>query len=180
MNRITMIIGWTMFVAVAGTAHAGGRSVAQPALVPSGLIVTQFAVPVAVPQYAIPVAPQSYVQYGGHVGATAPALDALEDRIVARVLQGLRDANAQDSAVPRRPSLVVKHCGACHAGPEPKAELDLSDLSSLDASRRLECVSRVLSDDPAQRMPPAASATRLSAEDVGRLLQELSQSKEAR
>ncbi|HWC88697.1 MAG TPA: c-type cytochrome domain-containing protein [Pirellulales bacterium] len=143
------------------------------------LVVTQFAVPVAVPQYAVPVAPQSYVQYGGGAVVPAPAgrqatgaNDTAEDRIAAKILARLTSAGViKPEAIP---SLVSKTCAGCHSGPQPKAGLDLSTLQTLGPDVRLKCIGRVLSDDPGQRMPPASSGKTPSAEDLGRLLQELS------
>ncbi|MBS0207794.1 MAG: hypothetical protein JSS27_02470 [Planctomycetes bacterium] len=162
-------------IASSAPLQAGGRAVvvASATAVPAGVVVTQFAVPVAVPQYAVPVAPQSYVQYGGQVGAATP-LEGLEDRIAAKVVRNLQAAGV-NSALAAPPSLIAKHCGSCHSGATPKAGLDLTSLAALGETQRLSCIARVLADDASQRMPPAASGAKLTAEEVGRLLQELSQ-----
>lgn len=145
----------------------------------TGIVVTQFAVPVAVPQYAIPVAPQSYVQYGGGQISPVPSgnqptgtNDTAEDRIAAKILARLTSAGViKPEAIP---SLVSKTCAGCHSGPQPKAGLNLSDLRTLSPDAKLKSIGRVLADDELQRMPPATSGKKLSAEDIGRLLQELS------
>ncbi|HEY5313330.1 MAG TPA: c-type cytochrome domain-containing protein, partial [Pirellulales bacterium] len=94
----------------------------------------------------------------------------VEDRIAAKILARLTSAGViKPEAIP---SLVSKTCAGCHSGPQPKAGLDLSDLRTLAPDVRLKCIGRVLSDDPSQRMPPASSGKTLSAEDLGRLLQE--------
>jgi hypothetical protein len=72
--------------------------------------------------------------------------------------------------------LVARNCSKCHSGPTPKGKLDLSTPSKLAADDRLRAIRAVLADDEAQRMPPAASGVKLSAEELGKLLQELSQS----
>lgn len=140
-----------------------------------GLLVTQFAVPVAVPQYVAPVAPQSYVQYGS--GYSTSSLDSLEDRIAAKVLKGLQSAGVGTTAATGT-TLVARNCVRCHSGAKPQAGLDLSDSTKLGADDRLRAIRAVLADDATKRMPPASAAIKLSAEDTGKLLQELSQNKE--
>ncbi|HEX3658641.1 MAG TPA: hypothetical protein VHV55_22810 [Pirellulales bacterium] len=162
---------------IISSAHAG-CGFAQP-VVQQNLVVAQFAVPVAVPQYVVPIAPQSYVQYGGGAVMPAPAgrqatggNDTAEDRIAARILARLTSAGViKPEAIP---SLVSKTCAGCHSGPQPKAGLDLSNLQALSPDIRLKCIGRVLSDDTSQRMPPVSSGKTLSAEELGRLLQEFS------
>jgi mono/diheme cytochrome c family protein len=143
----------------------------------NGFIVTQFAVPVAVPQYVVPVAPASHVQYGG--AAPLAINEALEDRIVAKVLKGLQGSptfKAQTSAE----TPVTKTCVSCHNATSPKGGLSLADMTALTAEQRLKCIARTLSDDPETRMPPASSGMKLSPEELGTLLHELSQSPEGR
>ena len=167
---------WALFIAatcwltcLASPARSGN----QTTVVTGGLLVTQFAVPVAVPQYAAPVAPPSYVQYGA--GYSTSSTESLEDRIAAKVIQGLQAAGSLRPANPA-PTLVAKNCAKCHSGATPKGNLDLSAPAKLAADDRLRAIRAVLADDEAQRMPPATSGVKLSAEELGKLLQELSQS----
>ncbi|HEX4132466.1 MAG TPA: c-type cytochrome domain-containing protein [Pirellulales bacterium] len=140
----------------------------------TGLVVTQFAVPVAVPQYTVPVAPTSFVQYGGQLSASSGiTTEALEDRIVAKVLKGLQASGTIKAAA--APSLVGRACATCHGATNPKAGLSLAATTALTADERLKSISRVLADDPQLRMPPSSSGIKLSAEELGKLLQELSQ-----
>jgi hypothetical protein len=183
--RWVMLAVQLVAFAPAASSEAGGIAGARCAVggcaVPAaaGIVVTQFAVPVAVPQYAVPVAPQSYVQYGGGQIAPAPSgsqptnsNETVEDRIAAKILARLTSAGViKPEALP---SLVSKTCATCHSGPRPKAGLDLSDARTLTPELKLTAINRVLADDEAQRMPPPASGAKLSPEDIGRLLQELS------
>jgi hypothetical protein len=169
------IIHHSDFIIASASAGCGFA----PAVVQQNLVVTQFAVPVAVPQYVVPVAPQSYVQYGSGAIMPTPAgrqatggNDTAEDRIAAKILARLTSAGVIKSEA--IPSLVSKNCAGCHSGPQPKAGLDLSNPRTLGADVKLKCIGRVLADDQTQRMPPVSSGKTLSAEDLGRVLQELS------
>lgn len=152
---------------------------AQPAVAATGLVVTQFAVPVAVPQYAVPVAPQSFVQYGGSAVMPQSAAqqstssnDTVEDRIAAKILARLTSAGViKPEALP---SVVSKACVQCHGGPVPKAGLDLSDVRRIGPDERLAAINRITADDAAKRMPPAGSGVKLTPEEAGRLLHEIS------
>ncbi len=174
-----MCAGWLTASNIAG---AGGQFVVTNAA--TGLVVTQFAVPVAVPQYAVPVAPASHVQYGGYgqvgsASASPPSTTAMEDRIVAKVVKALESSGrltpqaAADTAVSRS-------CASCHGQVDPKAGLSLTNLAVLSADQRLRAIERTLSDDPLTRMPPASSNIKLSPEDLGKVLQELSHAPKGR
>lgn len=151
---------------------------------PGTVVVSQFAVPVAVPQYVVPqyaqpVAPPSYVQYGNiprstHSGA---ATDALEERIAERVVRALRAGGVSATAATAPASLVGRTCGNCHGDAQARGNLNLARPGELSAERRLQAIARVLSDDPQRRMPPPASDMRLAPEELGLLLQELSQTR---
>lgn len=169
MKTCLLPITICLFACPASLAQCGDRTT----VVSGGLVVTQFAVPVAVPQYAAPVAPPSYVQYGA--GYSTSSTESLEDRIAAKVIQGLQAAGTLRAAS-AAPTLVARNCSKCHSGPTPKGKLDLSIPTKLAADDRLRAIRAVLADDEAQRMPPAASGVKLSAEELGKLLQELSQS----
>lgn len=130
---------------------------AQSAVVVSnGFIVVPFAVPVAVP---------SYVQYQAAVTPQGSGVG----------MQGAGEetkAEAQSDSRPQAPeprSLVASSCAKCHSGPTPKAKLDLS--GELLPAVRLRSIARILSDDPARRMPKGKS---LDAQAIGLLIQELS------
>jgi hypothetical protein len=68
-------------------------------------------------------------------------------------------------------SAVRRSCVSCHGGAAPEAGLDLANLEKLSAADRLEAVARVVSDDPARRMPPGPG---LAPAEIGTVLQELS------
>jgi hypothetical protein len=169
MKICVLPIATCLLACLASSARPEDRTT----VVTGGLLVTQFAVPVAVPQYAAPVAPPSYVQYG--TGYSTSSTESLEDRIAAKVIQGLQATGTlRPAALP--PTLVARSCSKCHSGPTPKGKLDLSDASKLAAADRLRAIRAVLADDETQRMPPVTSGVKLSAEELGKLLQELSQS----
>lgn len=154
-------------------ARAGGPIVKQQAVVlPQGVVVTQYAVPVAVPQYTHTVAPQSYVTYGVPQQTESTAtVESLTAEIAA-----LRRALEESGQIRPQalPSLVTQSCGKCHSGPEAKGGFDLSDHAKLSSADRLKAINRMLADDPKQRMPPPASGHDIDAATLGRLIQEFS------
>lgn len=159
----------------------GGGFVKQSvALVPTGQIVTQFATPVGVPVFASPVAPQSFVQYGTQSLST-PRTDLAEVKQEIAELKAMLVDAAKSGAITglNLPNLVRKSCGQCHGPVDPKAGLDLSTLDKLTPEQRLKAIDRMLQDDPAGRMPPADSNVKLSAEDLGKLIQEFTRRGEA-
>ena len=129
-----------LLVCLASPARSGN----QTTVVTGGLLVTQFAVPVAVPQYAAPVASPSYVQYGA--GYSTSSTESLEDRIAAKVIQGLQAAGTLRPAA-QAPTLVVQNCSKCHSGATPKGNLDLSSPTKLSSDDRLRAIRAVLDDD---------------------------------
>lgn len=120
----------------------------------TGLVVTPFAVPVAVPVAVIsrPAVFYAYSQYAGSPPCEPPK-------------------PAPTVAAAQPPSIIARACLACHGDDRPQAGLSLASLSSLSPEQRLEAIARVVSDDPRQRMPKGAV---LSAREIGQLLQELS------
>jgi mono/diheme cytochrome c family protein len=149
----------------------------QTAVVASNTIAVPVAVPSLVPQYVAaqygaPVAQASYVQYGAGTSSSTSDTSTLEDRIAAKILNALQKSGAVPASAAS--SLVAKNCAQCHSGASAKGGLDLSDLARLDCETKLGAIARLLTDDPAQRMPPAGSGVTLSADDLGKVLQELS------
>jgi mono/diheme cytochrome c family protein len=120
----------------------------------SGLAIVPFAVPVAVP-VAVVSQPTVLYAYSRYVPQpAAPATDATA---------------AGERVTPH--SIVARSCRSCHAGNAPAAGLDLSDLTRLEPRQRLQAIARVVSDDPAVRMPRGST---LSPADIGAAIQELS------
>lgn len=151
--------------AYAGNCHVVQRQVvtnavvANAVVVPQGFIAVPFAVPVAVP---------SYVQYQALPGYGAVASAGI----------GFNEAppKVTAQAEPEAPlpmSLVTQHCAKCHrpSGSAWKTtELDLT--GELSNETRLHMIQRILSDDPAKRMP---RGKQLTAQQTGEIIQELSQ-----
>jgi mono/diheme cytochrome c family protein len=93
-------------------------------------------------------------------------------RFLARIEAADGDGALQPSTLKPGPSTLVRRsCVSCHGGAAPKAGLDLSNLAALSAGQRLKAVARVVSDEPARRMPPGKS---LAPAEIGEVLQELS------
>lgn len=176
MKALLMLIAWS---AATSTACAGQAvQVVQQqatAFVPASHVVTQFAVPVALPQTVTTVAPQSFIQYGTNT-TTTPRSDLQSiERQIAELRAMLVEA-AQSGAVTglALPSLVRTHCAKCHGGADPKGGLDLSTLDRLTPQQRLKSIERMLSDEPKQRMPPPSAGAAITADDLGKLIQEFS------
>lgn len=152
----------------------------QTVFVPSSHVVTQFAVPVAVPQFASPIAPQSFVQYGTHSLATPRSDLATVGKEIAEIKAMLLEATKSGAITGLAiPTLVKTHCAKCHGAVDPKGGLDLSTLDKLTPQQRLGAIERMLSDEEGKRMPPpAAGATSISADDLGKLIQEFSKAGE--
>ena len=141
----------------------------NPAGVPvTPLVVTEFAVPIAVPVAA--AAPYSY-GYASNAGFGAAGivneLRALRIELSQVRSGGLSAVNslAGNSTV-EKPSLVRQTCAKCHGGSEPKAGVSLDNLAALDDATRLKAAAAVLSD----RMPKGG---KLDADTAGKLLLEL-------
>jgi len=153
----------TSSVASAAPCRNNCVAAANVLTVPAGFIAVPLAVPVALPSYVQYQAPLA--QYVADVASTCQMLPqpAMADR--------------RSSAPPRAAavtSLIAAQCGGCHGGAKPKAELDLT--GSLADMTRLKAIARLLTDEPARRMPPQKD---LSPEVLGRLIQELSTTAEA-
>ncbi|HVU87334.1 MAG TPA: hypothetical protein VHD36_08430 [Pirellulales bacterium] len=166
---------------IAVCSMCGEKTIARPpcraaasAQVSATSVATVSAGVVAVP-FAVPVAMPSYVQYSAHVATAAPEYQshaplAMPDAACA--MPAPTSASASDSAgTARASSLVSTYCRQCHGAVQPKAGLDLS--GALDNATRLKAITRILADDPRQRMPKGKE---LSAAELGRLIQELATS----
>jgi hypothetical protein len=127
------------------------------------LVVTEFAVPVAVPVAA--ASPYSY-GYATNGGFDSTGIVA-ELRALRTELSRAGGSNvAASNSVAAKPSLVQQTCAKCHGGPEPKAGVSLENLAALDDATRLQAAAAVLSD----RMPKGG---KLDADTAGKLLLEL-------
>lgn len=121
----------------------------------TGLTVTAFALPVGVPLAAINPAQPSY--------SVAP--QAVPDAEYQEFL-AWRASRVKPQSIPQ--TAIQRSCVQCHSGPSPKGKLDLSgDLSD---TVRLKSVGRIVRGE----MPPTAKKTPLTADAVGKLIEELS------
>jgi len=137
-----------------------GRRVAThaPAVVlATPVVVYAFSAPPAAAEVGVARAP---VPAPGRVEVSDQAVE------VAVPLVVLSPVAAPFVAAP----LVARICLDCHAGAAPKGGLSLERLSRVPLAERLAAIRRVLSEDPAARMPPAG---RLSAQERLGLLREL-------
>ncbi len=151
----------------------------------SGVASTFVAVPLSV-TVGVPVAQVAPYYYSyqatAALSATSDSSDAAIDAIAAKVVAKLRQvephigASAESAALtPPRPRasaavmLVGQKCAVCHSGAAPKANLSLESISGLDCQTRLKAVRAVLSE----KMPKGGP--RLSPEEAGRILEELTQ-----
>lgn len=136
----------------------------------SSLVITPFAIPVAVPvSYAVPSVLYSYngqqaqPQYAAPRAAAAPqaqSQDAEWQEFLA-----WKAARAKVAAAPQ--SFVAAKCASCHnPGKKGAASFDLSLATHADLRHATALVAE-------GKMPPK-TAPRLSAEEVGKVIHELS------
>lgn len=164
-----------------GTAQAGSRRCVKSAagLVPSGLIVTPFAIPVAVPVATVPAAP---VQFGYAPGATAATSTATaassascgcsKCQCAAAETATAQAQPAAESPGPVAPSLVQQKCGTCHTRPGAKGGFSLFArhefgpvvVEPLSPEQRLACIDQIVQ----QKMPKGGT---LSPAEIGELVQ---------
>jgi len=130
------------------------------------------------PQYQMPGLPapascsacQCQQQKGQGRQMTAAQLRVAQLRAELAALEAGGDVEEQSPA----PSLVAQACAKCHNA-NPTAAGVVTDFSNLDAltcEQRLLAIGRILSNDPARRMPNGQT---LDAQTIGLLIQELSQ-----
>ncbi len=167
---------------------------AQPSaavVVNPALIVTEFAVPVAVP-----VAPFSPVWYASSAYVQANAIGAWGAKsaktniaLASPPEHGESEQIASSAANTSRASrsrvavavgknrsaaeIFERRCTSCHAGQQPQGGLNLQQVDAIDLSRTLrqEILVRVTSGDPARRMPPGNEA--LTSDEFLSLVKEL-------
>ncbi len=144
---------------ICNTAATRQIVVQKSVIVRNGFAVVPFAVPVAVPVATVnpPTVLYSFDALRGY--QQQPRAKAPESKT--------------EHATLKTTVLVIQKCAKCHGGEAPKAGLDLSQATTLTTKQRLAAVARVVSDDPDERMPKGAA---LSPAEIGRVLQELSQS----
>ncbi|HZZ73579.1 MAG TPA: hypothetical protein VFE24_15100 [Pirellulales bacterium] len=173
-----MINGWKqllLLLACGGClqADAAEPSCSTPAAKQAATaqrVVTEFAVPVAVP-----VAPYAPVWYGYTLHSPdPPADDALAERVAEKLATRLKlgppTAGLPTPAKPLAPAVAeaAQRCLRCHAGAKPAGDFNLEHFEQLAPDRRLLAVQAIVSE----KMPPDAPA--LSAAEAGRLILELS------
>lgn len=153
------------------------------------VVATQVAVPLAV-AIGVPVAEvtpyyYSYAAYGGSSTPNAVDLDALADKVAAR----LRTACPPPSGPTQNPtptpqlpssppapassiktsavSIIQQRCAVCHSQADPKGNLSLASPAALDPASRLKAIRAVLSEKMPKDGPP------LTPEEAGQALEEL-------
>jgi mono/diheme cytochrome c family protein len=147
------------------------------------IVTNVVAVPVAV-AVGVPVAEAAPYDYSYQAIAPQPMPlgrnDAEIEAIAAKVVEKLRQANPSASAAPvpatsqPKPSqslapltIVAQKCATCHGGAEPKANLSLENVGSLNCETRLKAIRAVLSE----KMPKGGP--QLTPDEAGRVLEEL-------
>ena len=115
--------------------------------------VTATAVPVGVP--IAQVAPtvysyRAYAQQAAGVQLSEDQLDRLADKLAAR----LGGAKIQAAKQVDAKAFFATTCVRCHSGDNPKGGLSLEgDIEAIPKADRQESILRMLSQDPALRMP---------------------------
>lgn len=155
----------------------------------TAVVVTPVPVAVAV---GVPVAEATPYYYSYSAYAYTPPIAAIDvDALAAKLAEKLATTTsggggnsqpnppapnppAPNSPTPPNPptktasdSIVAQKCAICHSGASPKGALSLENLSALDCTIRLKAIRAVLSE----KMPQGA--TKLTAEEAGRVLEEL-------
>ena len=165
---LNVFVFFAAFQVAACFANPPCNVVRNQAVAVTPLVVTEFAVPIAVPVAA--AAPYSY-GYASNAGFDAAGivgeLRALRMELSQARSGGLSPNNSSAaSSTVEKPSLVRQTCAKCHGGAEPKAGVSLDNLEALDDATRLKAAAAVLSD----RMPKGG---KLDADTAGKLLLEL-------
>ena len=160
---------------LAAPALAGNHH--QQLILQSGLAVSPFAIPVAVP--VVTVAPHSYsLGFSGQayapqaapqarVQSTKSAEDALVDRLVEKLAARL-GLDAKPASVDPHP-LLTANCLSCHNATKKSGGVDFS--GELTDELRLRAIGAMLSDKDSARMP---KGKQLDANSLGKLIQEFS------
>lgn len=145
--------GWSM--ATAAPLSCGGTA-RQLVVQKQAFIAVPFAVPVAQP---VAVFQYPQVWYGAGLG-----------------MQQARPEQVPEVVPLAEPEAtwIRRSCLSCHNVNKAEGGLDLSDLAKLSSEQRLTAIKRVVSDDPAVRMPPSVE---LEPAALGGLVQELSEIK---
>lgn len=145
-------------------------------VVAAQVAVTPFAIPVATPVAAIqnPSLFYSYNSnaygegnYGGYAAQGAGV--SWEDRMAARVAEKVLGRISQAGSIQASATLLSKNCASCHSGNEAKGGFHVD--TPLSDAGRLKAITRILADDPVKRMPKGKT---LAADELGRLIQEIS------
>jgi cytochrome c553 len=154
-------------VHVVATSHATNHHVAK-----SNLVITAFAVPVAVP--VAPFAPYWYGvsdYYDAHhaIARSAP----LRADVEARTGETASDARPQSAPLRTGASqaqhpVIAQKCTSCHGRTSPKQGLSLVDPLSLSAEDRLRAIRAVVNGE----MPPDTESP-LTDADRAAILREL-------
>ena len=148
------------------------------------IVATQVAVPLAV-AVGVPVAEvtpyyYSYAAYAGGASQTTVDLDALADKVAARLRTACSPPNgptpnpaptptpaAATSPKTSAASIVQQRCAVCHSQSDPKGNLSLVNPAALDPTSRLKAIRAVLSEKMPKDGPP------LTADEAGQALEEL-------
>ena len=175
MKTIAVLIGLLLCGSVASATCRVTTSRAAVIHAASANVVVQFAVPVAVPvasyaPYWYATNHAQFAPYGAPVSHEASRSSPSSP--TATATDSGRDATLSQSQPATKPetapvSILQAKCLKCHSGPAAKHELDLSDPAKLSSDLRLNAIRQVVSE----KMP---QGSKLTAEETGRLIEELS------
>jgi mono/diheme cytochrome c family protein len=137
----------------------------------SNLVITAFAVPVAVP--VAPFAPYWYGVSDYHDATSLRCYASLRTAVEAMPRDTQREAEPRSNAFPRgawerEASVVQRHCGACHGAVSPEQGVSLVDPSALSAEDRLRAIRAVITG----AMPPDTEP-KISNADRDSIIREL-------
>ncbi len=176
MTRSAM---WMVLILLPGVAWGSDQhaqlqfSTTSVAAVPAGFVAVPFAVPVAMPSYvqyqALGGFTTAFSQYAYLPSSAQRASACASCATKAPAADEVSSTRATQLAPePSTTTIVAAQCGRCHGAVQAKAGLDLT--AELDEATRLKAISRLLADDPRQRMPKGKE---LPPELRGQLIQEL-------
>ena len=186
MKRTLLILASLAMLTPPAAAACRVKARVVEQVVESQVVAVPLAVAVGVPVAQTTPYYYSYATYSNG-GSPAPVdLDALADKIAARLRSAssapagpakwdgapLRPPAAGTSQNPsptvdRTASVIQQRCVVCHSSADPKAKLSLENPAALDPASRLKAIRAVLSE----KMPK--DGPRLTPEEAGKALEEL-------
>ncbi len=165
-----ILLSIVLVCCLAAPAYATHRR--QVVIQQGGLIVTPFAVPVALPvtQLQNPAVLYGYQQSAAAYRQQSLAqFKTLEERIVDLLMLRLSKLEGTPFSTMVEQTLVHQHCIKCHGGEKPKGDFSLS--GELTAPKRLRMIQRITHPNAKKRMPKGRVLNDIL---IGDLIQELS------